>query len=192
MEIIVASNNKGKIDELNSLNNTISVVSYTKYHKQLSIDETGKSYQENALIKASEMSKIIQKPVLGDDGGLELAAFPDIMGVTTARYFKDFPDVRSINQEIVKLLEGSDNRTFTLYATLVYYRSSKNIVTISKSLRGQIAKHPLGEDGYGFDSILYIPEKKRTLAQLSPIERQLLSPRIQAFKELVGRLQDVS
>lgn len=190
-KLLVASSNAGKIAELQQSNPEWSLASYKKDYPLLTINEVGATYEENAYLKAKTVSKIAKVPVLGDDGGLELTAFPDLLGVETARFFAPGLTASEKNQQLLDLLAASHDRRCTLVASLVYYDGQK-ILTVTKHLAGEIALKPRGQGGYGFDHIFYLPEESATLAELSEEERQKYSPRIQAFLEITRRVTDVS
>ena len=123
-------------------------------------------------------------PVLADDGGLELAAFPKLLGVKTQRFFKS-QDPHQQNQQLLALFAENPqaSRNFSLHAALIYHKNQTSFQAEAE-LNGTITQ-PQGTGGYGFDPILFLPEKQKTCAQWSQKERLLLSPRVQAFKKLL-------
>lgn len=191
MEIIVATNNHGKLQEMQQGINdaNISFVSYQKYmqiaEKPL---ETGQTYFENAYLKAKFYQDKLKRSVLADDGGLELAAFPEILGLKTQRFFKSNNPLEQ-NQEILALFqEPQTSRKVTLKASLVYLTDENQYLTSEASLVGEIVL-PKGTMGYGFDSIIKIPAINKTLAELTDFERAHYSPRIQALKKLLVKIK---
>ncbi|EPI01037.1 Ham1 family protein [Enterococcus faecalis 13-SD-W-01] len=190
-EIIAASNNQGKIQELQKAASSVEIVSYLSYGEKTEAAETGESYLENALIKAETVGKFLQRPVMGDDGGLELAAFPNHLGLYTARELSSYKTDTEKNEYILKLLKGKKDRTCVLRAALAYYRPGKEPIQIIEKLVGEIALEQTGTNGYGFDSIIWIPEKNRTLGEMTLEERNHFSPRIRAFRKLLRRLEHV-
>lgn len=195
MTIIVGTNNQGKLQEMQSAypKEQITFVSYTNYTNQAyEIAETGTTYTENALIKARFYAKTIGKPVLADDGGLELETFPDLLGVETARFFKpDMTDTQK-NVQLFHLFDGQEtaSRVINLHAVLVYAWPNGEYLLSAKKLKGKLTTKEIGELGYGFDKIFYLPEKDKTLAQLPKEQRNKLSPRVSALKELIEKLKE--
>lgn len=190
MEIIVGTNNEGKLQEMQQAVNDQGVrfVSYQKYGLSAIMPaENGASYEENAYQKALVYQRQIKRPVLTDDGGLELAAFPDLLGLHTHRFFKSSKP-QAQNQELLDLFAGKKlTRKLTLRATLLYLMGTQKIIT-SASLQGELAFEPKGTGGYGFDSIIYLPNEKKTLAQLTAEARATYSPRIQALRQMIKKL----
>ncbi|SER64601.1 XTP/dITP diphosphohydrolase [Isobaculum melis] len=196
MEIIIGTNNQGKLNELSAGINdpAIQLVPYTTYsHQEIDILESGSSYLANAQIKALHYAKVLQKNVLADDGGLELAAFPTLLGVETARFFsKDATDQQK-NQQLLALFDQpASSRIITLHAVLVYASPNGILCTVAEELTGEIAKVETGSLGYGFDRIFYLPEIKKTLAELPLVERNQYSPRIRAFQKISKKIQEVT
>lgn len=191
MEIIVATNNQGKLQEMQQgiYDSDISLVSYQKYLKLAEKPlETGQTYFENAYLKAKFYQAKLKQPVLADDGGLELVAFPEILGLKTQRFFKS-SDPLDQNQEILALFQNTKiSKTVTLKATLVYLLDESNYLTSEASLVGEIVP-PKGTMGYGFDSIIKIPALNKTLAEMTDFERAHYSPRIQALKKILLKIK---
>lgn len=189
MTIYIASHNEKKIKEIQMYANEIPVQSYQSLSSEkIKIEETGTTYAANAKLKAETIGSKLQVPVIGDDGGLELLAKPGILGVHTSRFFEKGASDSAMNQKILALLENENDRRFILKATLAYYVPQQKVILVEKELKGTIATEERGTDGYGFDHLL-IPEGFQvTLAELSETKRNEFSPRIQVFKELLGRI----
>ncbi len=195
MEIIVGTNNQGKLQEMQSayLKDQITFVPYANdTNKEYEIAETGKTYAENALLKARFYAKIVGKPVLADDGGLEIKAFPTLLGVETARFFETGMTDSEKNHQLFELFEGqrSLNRTISLHAVLVYAWPDGEYLISGQELTGELTTREIGEMGYGFDKIFYLPKKHKTLAQLPKEERNDFSPRVSALKQMIEQLKE--
>lgn len=187
MSLIVASNNAKKIRELQLAFPKAEIESYTVYGEPVDVVENGKTYVENALIKAKQISHQIQRPVIGDDGGLELCAFPDKLGIHTSRFFEKGLSDRQINEQLLQLLENVSDRRFHLHACLVLYMPDNKPVIVKKVLSGLVSDTIHEGGGYGFDSILIPDGYTQTLSLLTNEQRDELSPRNQAFNELIRR-----
>lgn len=195
MEIIVGTNNQGKLQEMQSAfpKDQVTFVSYTNYaNKEYQVIETGQTYAENALLKARFYAKIIGKPVLADDGGLEIKAFPTLLGVETARFFKPGMTDSEKNQQLFELFEGQQGltRVISLNAVLAYAWPNGESLISGRELKGELTTKEIGKMGYGFDKIFYLPKKHKTLAQLPKAQRNDLSPRVLALKHLIEQLKE--
>ncbi len=194
MELIVATHNLGKLEEmrrgLREAAPTVRLRPVTDFISSLpdAPAENGSTYLENALIKAAFYADLLGRPVIADDGGLELTAFPNLLGLHTSRFFKGESD-RAKNQEILSLFENTAaSREAHLHACLVYYRSPEDFLTAEDTLTGEIVSER-GEMGYGFDRIFWLPTVKKTLAQLPQAQRDHYSPRVQALLALIEQLR---
>ena len=191
MEIIVGTNNQGKLKEMQSglKDPAIQLVSYRKYTtSQEQPAETGTTYAENAYLKARFFQQLIGRPVLGDDGGLTLTAFPDLLGIHTSRFFHS-ANPEEQNRELLHLFEGQQSiRELTLSATLVYVLDDELLQT-EATLTGELVE-PRGTGGYGFDPIIYLPDRGKTLAELSTSERMKISPRMRALRKMIQQIKE--
>ena len=198
MEIIVGTWNVGKLAEMQqALANScpdIQLVGINQYlADKIAPPEVGQSYYENALEKAKFYAQLIQRPILADDGGLELADFPDLLGLRTSRFFKSTTD-EGKNQELLALydtpeLQSDKKHQITLHACLVYITPGGHIFSAEEMLKGYLVS-PIGSSGYGFDSIFYLPNLDKTLAQLSDQERDALSPRVRALQKIIFQIKE--
>ncbi|MGO3733044.1 MAG: non-canonical purine NTP pyrophosphatase [Vagococcus sp.] len=192
MIIYIASNNQQKIAELQTAYPSVTIHSYRDLSENITIHETGTNITDNALLKAQIIGSKLNTPVIGDDGGLSLYDYPDYLGIHTSRFFDAHDSDSQKNQKLLRLFKPTDSRIFCLTASLVYYEPNGVTLTVTKNLTGTIAQREIGDDGYGFDTILIPKDYTQSLSELSQQERNSLSPRIQAFKELMRRIQHVS
>lgn len=191
MKIIVGTNNQGKLTEMQDSiqSDQVRLISYTEYTKQrLDFAETGKTFRENAVEKAENFCHSLNQPVLADDGGLVLAAFPQLLGIKTARFFKTGLSDQEKNQQLFDLMKDQTNRKVTLFATLAYANPKGLTLVVEKSLSGELTLEEIGTEGYGFDRIFFIPSIGKTLAQLPLEERNRYSPRTRALRELTNQI----
>lgn len=190
-KIVIASSNLGKVAEIKSFQGLkgYEILTLQDFKGNwLPPKEIGKTYEENALQKAHYYYEKIGLPILGDDGGLELAAFPELLGLYTHRFFKT-QIAKKQNQEILALYQGKKvSKEITLKASLAYYAGKYQQQIFSSELKGELSK-PQGNLGYGFDEIFYLPSLKKTLGQLPEEVRNQYSPRIQNLKKLTYYLE---
>lgn len=175
MKIVLASNNPGKLVELQAMFAPLGFELVTQ--GSLGIPEAPEPYHtflENALTKARHAALQSGLPAVADDAGLCVDAFGGLPGVQTAFYATQFGYPKSDANNVRALLEQMadvDNRRASMVCTLVALRAADDpepLVAVGRVV-GQIARAPVGGNGFGFDPVMYIPEFGQTFAQL-PIE----------------------
>lgn len=141
----------------------------------LEVAEPGKTFVENALLKAKAYHDVYQRPTMADDSGLVLEAFPDIMGVETSNYASDLKDYKDRGQRVIDLYQGSNNRAAYFVCVLCFYLSKEEIYFFEGRVNGVIAEVRKGDQGFGYDPI-FIPERREndglTLAELPEWKNQ--------------------
>ncbi len=175
MKIILASNNQGKLAELQAMLLPLGCTLVTQ--GSLGVPEAAEPYRtfvENALAKARNAASYTGLPALADDAGLCVDAFGGLPGVDTAYYATQFGYAKGDDNNVLALLEqmqNIDNRRAALVSTLVAVRSAEDpepLIAVGRVV-GEIARAPIGTNGFGFDPVMWIPEFGKTFAQL-PIE----------------------
>lgn len=175
LKIVLASNNLGKLGELAALFAPLGVELVRQ--ADLGIGEAAEPYRtfvENALAKARHAAQHSGLPALADDAGLCVDAFGGLPGVDTAYYATQFGYPKGDDHNVRALLEQMsqvDNRRAALVSTLVAVRSPHDpepLIAMGRAV-GQIARQPVGDNGFGFDPVMYIPQFGQTFAQL-PVE----------------------
>ena len=175
MQIVLASNNSGKLAELQVMFNSLGV--HLCRQSDLNIgeaDEPFRTFVENALAKARYAAHATGLPALADDAGLCVDAFGGLPGVDTAFYATQFGYPKGDNNNVKALLDqmaAIDNRRAALVSTLVAVRSADDPEPLIAAGRvvGEITREPLGSNGFGFDPVMFVPEFGKTFAQL-PVE----------------------
>ena len=175
MKIVLASNNQGKLVELQAM---LAPLGCTLVRQgDLGVPEAPephRTFVENALAKARNAAHHTGLPALADDAGLCVDAFGGLPGVDTAYYATQFGYAKSDDNNVRALLEqmhDTDNRRAAMVSTLVAVRSADDpepLIAVGRVL-GEIARTPMGSNGFGFDPVMWIPEFGQTFAQL-PIE----------------------
>lgn len=175
MKIVLASNNKGKLAELNAMFAPLGLELIQQ--SDLGIPEATEPFHtfvENALAKARHAAAHSGLAALADDAGLCVDAFGGLPGVDTAYYATQFGYEKGDDNNVRALLEqmrGMDNRRAALVSTLVAVRSPQDpepLIAVGRVV-GEISRTPMGSNGFGFDPVMYIPEFGQTFAQL-PVE----------------------
>jgi XTP/dITP diphosphohydrolase len=175
MQIVIASNNQGKLAELQAMFGALGCILVRQ--GDLGVPESPEPYRtfvENALAKARNASQHTGLPALADDAGLCVDAFGGMPGVDTAYYATQHGYPKGDDHNVTALLEqmqGIDNRRAAMVSTLVAVRSPQDpepLIAVGRVV-GEIARERLGSNGFGFDPVMWIPEFGQTFAQL-PIE----------------------
>ena len=172
MKIVLASNNQGKLAELQAMLTPLGCILVPQ--GELGVPEAPephRTFVENALAKARNAAHHTGLPALADDAGLCVDAFGGLPGVDTAYYATQFGYPKSDDNNVIALLEqmqSIDNRRAAMVSTLVAVRSEHDpepLIAMGRVV-GQIAREPLGSNGFGFDPVMWIPEFGQTFAQL--------------------------
>jgi len=187
-KIILATKNAGKIREFSQMmgKHEIEVLSLLDINYEDEIEETGVTFEENALIKAREIALQYKTTVVADDSGLSIDALNGAPGVYSARYAGE---VRSDMANMDKVLEAlkdvpEDERTARFVCALAVVDESGKEVVVHGTCEGKIWREKRGSEGFGYDPIFYLPQLNRTMAELSKNEKNALSHRGNAFKKL--------
>lgn len=189
--LVLASNNRGKLTELQALFAPLGFQLVTQ--AELGVTEAEEpffTFLENALAKARHASASTGLPALADDAGLCVDAFGGEPGVDTAFYATrhGFPKGDGNNVlALLKNMEGIANRRAALVSTLVAVRSPRDpepLVAVGRAV-GYITREPRGANGFGFDPVMWLPELDKTFAELDPAVKNQLSHRGQAAKAMV-------
>ena len=172
MKIVLASNNQGKLAELQAMFADLGCTLVRQ--GELGVPEAPephRTFVENALAKARNAAQHTGLPAIADDAGLCVDAFGGLPGVDTAYYATQFGYAKSDDNNVRALLEqmhNVDNRRAALVSTLVAVRSVEDpepLIAVGRVV-GEIAREPLGSNGFGFDPVMWIPEFGQTFAQL--------------------------
>ena len=196
MKIVLASNNVGKLAELQAMFDALgcTLVQQSALHVPEAA-EPHCTFVENALAKARNAAQHTGLPALADDAGLCVDAFGGLPGVDTAYYATQFGYAKSDDNNVRALLEqmqGVHNRRAALVSTLVAVRSPQDpepLIAVGRVV-GQITQAPVGSNGFGFDPVMWIAEFGQTFAQL-PIEvKNTHSHRGQAARAMRTLIQE--
>ncbi len=195
MKIVLASNNLGKLAELQALFTSLGCTLLTQ--SSLGVPEAPephRTFVENALAKARNAAQHTGLPALADDAGLCVDAFGGLPGVDTAYYATQFGYAKGDDNNVRALLEQMQNiteRQAALVSVLVAVRSPQDPEPLIASGRaeGLITREPLGSNGFGFDPVMWIPEFGQTFAQLPVAVKNAHSHRGQAAQAMVALMR---
>lgn len=189
MDLIIASNNLFKIQEIKSIlgDRFDNIYSLNEKGIDIEIEETGNTFYENALIKAKAIYDMTKMPVIADDSGLSVNALDGKPGVYSARY-AGYPcnDDRN-NMKLLKELSKYNDRTAKFQSVVVLYEEGK-IFSGEGVIEGEILFEERGNGGFGYDPLFYCYELEKTFAQAKPYEKNKVSHRARALKDLISKL----
>lgn len=188
MELVFASSNQNKVSEIQKiLGSKIKLLSLNDIKCDEEIEETGKTFQENALIKARYIFKNYSKNCFADDSGLEVEALNNEPGVYSARYAGEPKNDDKNTQKLLRELASKTNRNACFKTVIALIIDGKEQFFEGK-INGQIASEPAGNGGFGYDPV-FIPEGyDKTFAQMTLEEKNTISHRAIATKKLVQYL----
>lgn len=192
-EIIVATTNQGKVKEIQAMLKELNIeVKSLKdvYDEVPDIIEDGKTFKENALIKAKYVSDDLNKIVLADDSGIEIDAFGKLPGIFSARFLGKDTSYEIINQAIIDAVEGKD-RTCRFVCALALCIPNQEPILIQETFEGIINDCIAGENGFGYDPIFYFPPCQKTSAQMSLEEKNKYSHRAKALRKLTEIIKEL-
>ena len=196
MKLVLASNNKGKLAELQAMFAPLAVTLVQQSALDIpEADEPFHTFVENALTKARFASQHTGLPALADDAGLCVDAFGGLPGVQTAFYGTQFGydkgDVGNV-RALLEQLDGVANRRAALVSTLVAVRSPQDpepLIAVGRVV-GEIARQPMGSNGFGFDPVMFIPEFGKTFAELPVEVKNAHSHRGRAAQQMLALMRE--
>ncbi|MDD0815739.1 RdgB/HAM1 family non-canonical purine NTP pyrophosphatase [Curvibacter sp. HBC28] len=196
MKLVLASNNQGKLAELQALFAPLGIALLRQ--GELGIPEAAEPFRtfvENALAKARHAAQHSGLPALADDAGLCVDAFGGLPGVDTAYYATQFGYPKGDDHNVRALLEqmkGQSQRRAALVSTLVAVRSPEDpepLIAVGRAV-GQITQEPVGDNGFGFDPVMFIPEFGQTFAQLPTEVKNANSHRGRAAQQMLQLMRE--
>jgi XTP/dITP diphosphohydrolase len=196
MKLVLASNNAGKLAELQQLFAELAVSLVPQSALGVGeAEEPFRTFVENALAKARHASAATGLPAIADDAGLCVDAFGGLPGVDTAFYATQFGydkgDANNV-KALLEQLDGMANRRAALVSTLVALRGHDDpepLIAVGRVV-GEITQAPIGDNGFGFDPVMYLPSFGKTFAQLPPEVKNANSHRGQAAKAMLALMRE--
>lgn len=181
--IILASNNKDKVKEVKEILKGYDIISMKEAGIDVDIEENGTTFEENALIKARVIMKLTGQITMADDSGLEIDYLNKAPGVYSARFMGHDTSYDIKNKALIQKLEGvkgSDRSGRFVCAIAVCFPDGREIVKRG-TMEGLIAEEIKGDNGFGYDPIVYLPEYGKTSGELAPEEKNKISHRGKAL-----------
>ena len=190
-QVVIATKNKGKAKDFEALFTPLGfeVVTMFDVAPDMEIEETGTTFEENAVLKAETLAKALNMIVIADDSGLVVDALDGAPGVYSARYAGDHDD----EANIVKVLENlagvpEEKRTARFMCALAIAGPEIDTTTVFGTCEGIILEEKRGTNGFGYDPIFFVPEQGRAMAELTPEEKGAISHRGNAIRKLADAL----
>ncbi|AKL85888.1 YsnA [Bacillus atrophaeus UCMB-5137] len=192
-EAIIATHNPGKVKEFKDIlaPKGYDVKSLADIGFLEEIEETGHTFEENAVLKAEAVAKAVNKMVIADDSGLSVDNLGGSPGVYSARYAGEQKDDTENINKVLKELKGieKEQRTARFRCALAVSIPGEETKTVEGHVEGYIAEEPKGENGFGYDPIFIVKDKDKTMAELTSDEKNKISHRANALKKLSQLLE---
>ncbi len=191
-KLVIASNNQGKLCEINTLLEPLAIEAVPQSDFNAGeVDEPYVTFVENALTKARHASRCSGLPALADDSGICVSALSGAPGVTSARYAGEPRSDERNNLKLIETLKNQPNRRAYYYCVIVLVRHADDPqpIIVDGSWYGEIVDQPRGEGGFGYDPYFFLPEFGKTSAELSAEQKNRISHRGQALAQLAGILR---
>ena len=182
--VVVASGNAHKIEEIKQIFKGVELVPMKDAGFSGDIEENGKTFKENAYIKAKAVYDRLKRAVLADDSGLEIDFLGKEPGVHSARYLGEDTPYSIKNAELLRRLEGvpEEERMARFVCAIAAVLPDGREFTVRATIEGRIGYEEKGTNGFGYDPIFYVPEFGRTTAELTEEEKNLVSHRGKALR----------
>lgn len=184
--IVLATRNQGKIVEFKDLTMGfgVEIKGLDDFGPLPAIDEDGDTFEDNAVKKARFTARILGLPAMADDSGLMVKALGDRPGVRSARYAGEDATDKANNLKLLKTMEDIKEREATFFCTIAIAVPRGPALIYEGHCDGIISEKLLGDHGFGYDPLFYYPAYKKTFAQMSGEEKNRVSHRGKAMKEL--------
>lgn len=193
-KIIFATGNEGKMREIREIlaSLPVEVLSMKEAGIQADIIEDGKTFEENAVIKAKTIAQLSKEIVLADDSGLVIDYLNGEPGIYSARYMGEDTSYRIKNGNLIQRLEGvsDEKRTARFVCAIAAAFPDGTVLTTEGTVEGRIGYEEKGENGFGYDPIFYLPEYGCTTAQLTEEKKNEISHRGKALRKMAEKLRE--
>ncbi len=193
LRIIFATGNQGKMREIRDIMSDLDaeILSMKEAGIEADIEEDGKSFEENAVIKAKAVAAFTDAVVLADDSGLEIDYLNKEPGIYSARYLGEDTPYAVKNKNLIERLAGvpDEKRTARFVCAIAAVMPDGEIVTTRGVIEGRIGYEEKGDNGFGYDPIFYVPEYGVTTAQLTEDEKNRISHRGRALSAMKTELR---
>ncbi|MGM9808940.1 MAG: RdgB/HAM1 family non-canonical purine NTP pyrophosphatase [Bacilli bacterium] len=187
LEIVIATNNPNKVEEYRQMFASISNIklfSLKDENIHIEIEENGKTFKENSLIKAEAISKFTNKFILADDSGLEIEALDNFPGIYSARFMEGRP-YKEKWAAIFEMLKNKENKNAQFHCAITFITPTKEKYVFEGIEKGYITEKIEGENGFGYDPIFFSNSLNKTFGNATEEEKNAVSHRGKAFSQLL-------
>ena len=187
LEIVIATNNPNKVEEYRQMFASISNIklfSLKDENIHIEIEENGKTFKENSLIKAEAISKFTNKFILADDSGLEIEALDNFPGIYSARFMEGRP-YKEKWAAIFEMLKNKENKNAQFHCAITFITPAKEKYVFEGIEKGYITEKIEGENGFGYDPIFFSNSLNKTFGNATEEEKNAVSHRGKAFSQLL-------
>ena len=190
-KFVLATHNPGKLKEMGAIlaQFGVEVVSPRDLGLTVDVEETGTTFAENAMLKAKAICAAAKLPAIADDSGLCVDALNGGPGVYSARYGGEGLDDKGRYMLLLNSLRGQSTRTAHFTCAIACAFPNGDTLTAEGRCDGTIAYAPMGEGGFGYDPVFFVPELKKTFGQLTAEEKSAISHRGRALESFIGKLE---
>lgn len=195
MKVVLASKNKHKLEEISKITEKfdMELVLESELGVDIDVEETGSTFEENSFLKAEAVMKATGLPALADDSGIAVDALNGEPGIYSARYgFDESLDDRGRLNLLLKNTENvpDDKRQAKFVCVITLVTPQGQTIQARGEVHGMLLRAPAGENGFGYDPIFYYPPLGKSLAQVSPEEKNRVSHRANALKVFYEKLKE--
>ena len=195
MKVVLASKNKHKLEEISKITEKfdMELVLESELGVDIDVEETGSTFEENSFLKAEAVMKATGLPALADDSGIAVDALNGEPGIYSARYgFDKSLDDRGRLNLLLKNTENvpDDKRQAKFVCVITLVTPQGQTIQARGEVHGMLLRAPAGENGFGYDPIFYYPPFGKSLAQVSPEEKNRVSHRANAPKVFYEKLKE--
>ena len=188
VEIVVATRNRKKVREIKRILEGLDVELFTmdEFPACPEVEETGKTFEGNAVKKAIAVSSCTGRAAIADDSGLEVDALGGAPGIYSARYAGDGATDKKNFEKLISELDSvpDEKRGARFVCVIALARPDGQVETFSGAVDGRIGRNPVGSSGFGYDPVFYPEGRQRTFAQMPPAEKDSMSHRGRALEKL--------
>ena len=191
MRAVLASKNEKKLRELREILSGfgMEVILQSQAGVDVEVEETGETFEENAILKAEAVCRATGLPAISDDSGLMVDALGGAPGVYSARYGGEGLDDTGRWQRLLGNMEGEDNRACRFISVICCAFPNGDRILARGECPGRLAREASGQGGFGYDPVFYLPDLGKSMAELSPEEKNQISHRGNALRVFQQELE---
>ena len=192
MKFVLASQNQHKLAEMNLILSAhgVEVVLQSELGLHVEVEETGSTFAENAMLKARAVMAASGRPAIADDSGVCVDALQGAPGVYSARYGGPELDDVGRYRLLLNVMQGQTNRAARFTSAIACVFPNGDTIEAEGECPGSIAFAPMGDGGFGYDPVFFLPQLKKTYAQLTPEEKAAVSHRGKALAVFEEKLKE--